>query len=54
MYDCKTSYIDVASKTQCNISVDQAEPQDIGKTLGAYPVGQIGAAVHLLFNQTER
>lgn len=29
------SYLDGVGETQCNIRVEQAEPQDFGKTLGA-------------------
>jgi hypothetical protein len=35
MLDCKTSYIDAVGEMHCNSSVEQAEPQDIVKTLGA-------------------
>jgi hypothetical protein len=51
---CKTSYLDTVGQPNCNSEVEQAEPQDIDKTLGQEPVGQIGAAAHISFNQTER
>lgn len=54
MRHVKTSYIDSVSITDCNDAVEQAGLQDIGKTLGEEPVGQIGAAARFAFNQTER
>jgi hypothetical protein len=30
----KTSYLDSADQSNCNRDVEQAEPQDLGKTLG--------------------
>jgi len=53
-YKVKNSYLDDAGQLNCNSEVEQAEPQDIDKTLGQEPVGQIGAAAHISFNQTER
>lgn len=53
-YHVKTSYIDTVGETACNCAVEQAGPQDTGKTLGFEPAGQIGAAAHFSFTQAER